>query len=194
MRHDVANFIPLIEKKSQFSKNIDIPGTLHQLKIDYEENLELENSDEIRNFVEANLMVVYQLIEKLFPEEQIFTRSWTIKFSKNGSLKAQGKIMVIPIEKVDEAIKSDNKKQRQVMLSQIAHETIHNITDDEALPMLMEIIFLVESNSDERIKDIYDLLTENKLPNQYVVGIRTICEWLKLNNDTFFKKTPNQRA
>lgn len=193
MSYETTDFNLLIEKKSQFSKKIDIPMSAHQLEVDYDNNPEQteEINNEIRGFVEANLAVVYQFLDELFSDEQIFTRSWIIKFSKSGNFRAQGKIMVIPIEKISNAIQDKDKKQLQIILSQIAHETIHNLTDSEALPMLMELIFLIESNSEERLSDIRDLYVEEKLPTQYVVGIKTICKWLDLDIDIFFEKIIN---
>jgi len=87
--------------------------------------------------------------------------------------------MLIPASRIDEAVQAGPKSyihRRESSL--VAHEIIHNPTDDEDLPLFLELIYMLEQNGGKRIKEIGALLTNGQLSHPYVAGLENITKWL----------------
>ena len=66
----------------------------------------------------------------------------------------------------------------------MTHELVHNLTDDEDLPMLIEIIYLLENEQTWRLQHIKELAEQGKLQQQYVKGLEKISSWLGYSSPT----------
>lgn len=65
------------------------------------------------------------------------------------------------------------------MQTGLVHETVHNFTDDEALPMLAELIHYLDTNNFKRLEYILSIYGHPDLDEAYTKGFHQIADWLR---------------
>jgi len=71
-----------------------------------------------------------------------------------------------------------DQSQRNIEHSLFVHEFVHNVQEYEDLPMLAELLYLLEHGEQERIDDIRILFSDGKFRQPYIDGLSTIAGWM----------------
>ena len=127
----------------------------------------------------------YRYIMEASDGELELADHYSVEFSHGKNHVAQGSLMRLSTKRIIEAVKDKDKIKKQILeQALVVHELVHNITDDEDLPMLIEIIYLLENGQIERVEEIKELWEQEKLPSPYAGGLKKISGWFGYSNPT----------
>lgn len=73
---------------------------------------------------------------------------------------------------------SGDQYTKDLVQSSVVHEIGHNITVEEDIPMLAEMIFMIEKGHSSRILEIKRFFEEGKLDPAHMKGLTTVSKWL----------------
>lgn len=126
----------------------------------------------------------YDYIMQATDRQLVLSKKFLIEFSNRDGHGHQGALMRISISTLTKTLENRaDEASQHLERSSMAHELIHNITDDEDFPMFIEMIYLSENGQHKRLEEIELMLRTGKLPNQYIRGLSHIARWLGCNND-----------
>lgn len=173
----------MTEDSPAFSKTIDIHDD-KTMEVIFAENLTTKQSkdfDSIRPITVQSLQEGFQYAFSVLGEDFPYLQRRRLVNLTQGEYarcRAQGQAMNLPIEFIRGLV--DDPKSEQVIIkkSLIVHEIIHEITDDEDLPMFLEMIYAIEHGVISRISQIKSFLTEGKLDPPHIQGLKKIVGYL----------------
>ncbi|NCN82528.1 MAG: hypothetical protein GW947_01040 [Candidatus Pacebacteria bacterium] len=176
---DEASSRPLYDSLAKIE--IPIPATDIVLTVNYQspEIIDDEpNARDLKHFLEASLQVVFQELGKVFQNENVFSTFWMLQIYAGDKFQAQGSLMYIPLNDLKDAYDSEvGSDVRKLFLSRVAHEVGHNLMDEESIPMLIELYFLIMTSYNTRIERIGNACANNEFPKEYLQGIEQIRKW-----------------
>lgn len=129
--------------------------------------------------------------------DHLFSRKWVVHFTNSNIYRHQGILMRVPSQPISEAAQEGRDSylyQREN--ANFAHEFMHNIADDEALSLLIEMIYMLEKDGDYLIQKFlraYKNGVGQELSSAHLAGFQKIAGWLNYATaETMLADLPNQ--
>lgn len=103
---------------------------------------------------------------------------YVIEFAQ-GRFRHGGILMHLDVDLLRELAKNPGHSYtKDLVQSLVVHEIGHNLTSQEDIPMLAEMIYMIEKGHTRRIEEIKGLLAEGQLPPPHARGLAAIGQWL----------------
>ncbi len=132
-----------------------------------------------RALVTELLQLSYNYLISKIGNDVVFSRNLTIEFSLRQVHGRQGTLMKVSVINIKDMLEQpENSQLRGYQESGFVHEILHEYTDDEDLPMLAEILYLIEKGATWRLENIQSIIREGRMPKPYIDGLNKIAYWL----------------
>lgn len=166
----------------------------------YYENIKYlqENTDRGERVKERTEFLIVQAAEYIFqqlPQFEEISRNWIVEFTETGSVRGEGMLMRVPIDLVEGKFMNiaEDSYEEALAISIFVHELMHGLTPtSEALPMLAEMMYMLDSGGEMRIDQISSFLENDQLEEPHVKGLGEISGWFGYDSTRhFLKEFPN---
>lgn len=180
------------------AKEFNIVGLDGPIKLDIsiKEGLvgDKEEQEALLKKTEEQVIFAYEYLAGIFKDEFPISKHMEIELGYREQHAALGALIKLSAKQIKKDIENKDQYYSDVSQSIVVHELLHNLTDDEALPMLAEFIYILEKNGTRRINEVKEFLQEGKLKKQYVVGLNEITTWLGFSTkEELFEKIGSQK-
>jgi hypothetical protein len=171
-----VGFTP-IDLKAEITR--DIPGVDLKMEVLFEPGIfgKAEATPELKATTAEALAGGYKYLFELMGPSFGIDKKLLVQLTQGQRPMHQGSMMLIPIKLLEEFRDPETpvytKDSRQ---AQIIHELLHNLTDEEALPILAEISYMLEKGHPERVGRIKELLDQGELNPAHIKGLETLAK------------------
>lgn len=168
--------------KSRLTETITTPkGTKISVLFDFADRGQ-GVTPEIKQEATKLFATSYDYLSALVGKEDL-GNEFGIQFGK--AFLAQGAQIILDTSELEKSVNSGpNTYIQDLNLSTVIHEMAHQFGDEEALPMLVEMAYMMEKGYGGRIQEIQGMLLNGDLPERHISGLKDICKWLQVNNPT----------
>lgn len=157
-----------IEKLKETSFQFDWGG--------HEPNQEVEKVAE--KLLRAGIVYLREVIGKDYPFPPTYRITLGKRLANLGAQMWLDTIRLSGYETADQNIKDFEQ-------SQVIHELVHNLRDEEDVPMLAELTYMSEHRHVWRFRRLQTLIQEGKLPTKHTDGLRVVAERLSVSFEDF---------
>lgn len=158
-----------------------------EIRIDWRK--EMENSSdryEVERFVRESLHTGMKYLRDTVGADYPFSSLFPVDITKRKNHAAQGSAMNLSVDALREAM--TRHEQRDLHQSLIIHELVHGLVDEELLPMMIELAYIMENGKGtDRLHNLATLHATGRLPHKYFLSLQQIAHLLDMHsvNDFF---------
>lgn len=118
--------------------------------------------------------------------------SYQVRLSRRQRHAAGGALIDVSAARLKDLSNFAEPAARDLEQSLIIHELVHNLQDEEGLPMLIELTYELEKGHVDRLRQLADLLRDGKLSSPYTAGLDRIAAWLgHETSEDFLRRADN---
>lgn len=117
-------------------------------------------------------------LQQVVGDDYPFAANIDVTFTGRKIHGARGATINISIEHLREAM-NGNQERIDLEQSLIIHELVHGLVDEEDLPMMVELAYMIEKGLIQgRLENIKRILREGRFPEKHEAGLRNIANAL----------------
>jgi len=151
--------------------------------------------EKIKDRTEFLIVQAAEYVFRQLPQFGEISRDWIVEFTETGSVRGEGMLMRVPIDLVEDKFMNtaEDNYEEALAISIFVHELMHGLTPtSEALPMLAEMMYMLDSGGEMRIDQISSFLENDQLEEPHVKGLGEISGWFGYDSTRhFLKEFPN---
>lgn len=136
----------------------------------------------------------YDYVSDIIGDDKSVLPEWVVvRFENSKKLRAHGIIISVGMPLLKEYQSSTDNYEKDITFSRVIHEIVHGITTGEDLPMLAEMVYVLDKGHTKRISQIGQLLSKGGLPKPHVQGLENIKNWLGYDSsEEMLEDIPNK--
>lgn len=155
----------------------DIPGVGLKMEVLFESGIfgEPVATPELKDITAEVLANGYKYLFELMGPNFGIDRKMLVQLTQGQRPMHQGSMMLIPTRLLEEFKDPETSEYiKDARQAQIIHELLHNLTDEETLPILSEISYMLDKGHPERVGRIKELLDQGKLWPSHIKGLEAL--------------------
>lgn len=142
-----------------------------KIHIEWQEGLEPDPTIEgtAKELLEKGVAYLNEAYEKSYP----LPATYTVIIGRRRTHGNLGAEMHLSKERLARHTQTDPRQSDEEQ-SLIIHELVHNLRDEEDLPMITELMFMLERGHVDRLEQILQMKNDEKLPQRYLDGLQAV--------------------